>query len=172
MPPTALLFFSLLGLAMVAQQTQEDKDRQAENEKIAAQLPDGEGKTIMVARCGACHSLARITAGRKSLKSWTNTVKVMVLNGAILESKEEAPLAQYLGDNFAPAVNVNSAPAEELATVPGLDQSLGAAIVAYREKHGEYATLDDLTKVDGFTTGLLKKVGPRLTVGVKAAAPR
>jgi competence protein ComEA len=172
MKSKALFFVALLGLAAGAQQTQEEKDRQAENEKIAAQLPDGEGRSIMVARCGACHSLARITAGKKSLKSWTNTVKVMVMNGAVLESKEEAPLAQYLATNFAPAVNVNSAPAAELATVPGVEDSLAAAIVAYREKHGDFATLDDLTKVDGFTPDLLKQVSARLTVGVKAAVPK
>jgi len=97
---------------------------------------------------------------------------VMVLNGAILESKEEEPLAQYLADNFSPAVNVNSAAADELTTVPGIEQPLATAIVSYREKHGGYAALDDLTKVDGFTPDLLKRVASRLTVGVKAPTPK
>ena len=83
-----------------------------------------------MARCVDCHSLARVTAGRKSLVSWKNTIQVMVANGAVFDDKEVEPLAQYLAANFALPVNVNSATAAELSSVPGLEPDIAAAIVA------------------------------------------
>jgi comEA protein len=153
---------------IVAQEDQETKDRQAENRKIAADLPDGPGKTILVARCEDCHSLARVTAGKKSLVSWRNTIKVMEANGAIFEDKEIEPLAQYLAANFGLPVNINSATVSELSGIPGVEPEVAAAIVSYREKNGRFATVQDLEKVKGITPELLKKIAARVTTGIAA----
>jgi len=158
-----------LAFRAAAQEDLETKDRRAENRKIAAELPDGPGKTILVARCEDCHSLARITAGRKSLVSWRNTIKVMGANGAIFEDKEIEPLAQYLAANFALPVNINSATASELGGIPGVEPEIAAAIVSYREKNGRFATVQDLGKVKGVTPELVKKIEGRVTTGI---APR
>ena len=163
------MILSLIGLSVAGQETQPDKERQEENQKVAAELPDGEGKAILMSRCGLCHGLGRVAAGKKSLPSWTNTVKVMVMNGAILENKEVEPLAQYLAENFPVPVNVNSATAAELAAVPGIEPSLASAIVSHREKHGDFAAIRDLSSVEGVTPEILKKISNRLTVGVRAA---
>jgi competence ComEA-like helix-hairpin-helix protein len=152
-------------LPLAAQDDQETRDRRAENVKIAADLADGPGKLILVQRCGDCHSLARVTAGRKSLISWRNTINVMVANGAIFEDKDTEPLAQYLAANFALAVNVNSATASELSGVPGLEAQLAAAIIGYREKNGRFAAVQDLKKVPGVTDEILGKIASRITVG-------
>ena len=156
----------ILAQSAAAQEDQETKDRQAENRKIASQLPDGEGKRILIARCEDCHSLARITSGRKSLVSWRNTIKVMGANGAIFEEKEIEPLAQYLATNFALPVNINSATASELSGVPGLEPEIAAAIVTFREKNGRYTTVQDIGKVKGVTAELFKKIEGRITTGI------
>jgi competence protein ComEA len=160
--------FCSAGLAMLpAQEDQQTKERRAENIKIAATLPDGPGKTILVERCGDCHSLGRVTSGKKSLVSWRNTIQVMGANGAIFEDKEVEPLARYLAANFALAVNINSASASELSGVPGLNGEIAAAIVAYREKNGRFAAVQDLKKVPGFNDELLVKIANRVTVGTQ-----
>jgi competence ComEA-like helix-hairpin-helix protein len=161
-----VIILARLVCPVAAQDDQEAKDRQAENRKIAAELPDGEGKSILVARCEDCHSLARITSGRKSLVSWRNTIKVMGANGAIFEDKEIEPLAQYLAANFALPVNVNSATASELSSIPGLDPESASAIIDYREKNGRFTTVQDLAKVKGVTPDLLKKIEGRITAGI------
>lgn len=158
----------LIACSLTAQEDKEAKERQSENQRIAAELPDGPGKTIMVARCVDCHSLARVTSGRKSLVSWKNTIQVMVANGAVFEDKEIDPLAQYLAANFPLPVNVNSATTAELGGVPGLTPEVAAAIVRDREANGKFNTLQDLTRVQGVTGELLKKIASRLTVGVAA----
>src|SRR5262249_10827578 len=44
-------------------------------------------------------------------------------------------------------LNVNSAKAKEFANVKGVDASMARSIVAFRKKHGEFKSLDDLAKV-------------------------
>jgi competence protein ComEA len=44
-------------------------------------------------------------------------------------------------------VNVNKATAKELLKVKGLNAAKARAIVAYRKKHGEFKSIDDLAKV-------------------------
>jgi competence ComEA-like helix-hairpin-helix protein len=166
-----VMLISLFGSRIVAQEAQEDKERQEENRKVAATLPDGDGKTILLARCVQCHGLARVSSGKKSLKSWINTIKVMAINGATIEDKEVEPLAQFLAANYALPVDINSAGAAELSTVPGIEPSLASAIVRYREKNGAFAAVRDLERVEGTTAELLGKISPRLTVGAPPAKP-
>lgn len=47
-------------------------------------------------------------------------------------------------------VNVNKATASELSKVKGLSMAKAKQIVAYRTKHGDFKTLDDLSNVKGF----------------------
>lgn len=51
----------------------------------------------------------------------------------------------------ADKVNVNAATAKQLMKVRGLSGSKAKAIVAYRKKHGNFKSLDELAKVKGFT---------------------
>jgi competence protein ComEA len=46
-------------------------------------------------------------------------------------------------------IDVNAASADQLDTLPGVGPSTAAAIVAYREAHGAFATVDDLGEVRG-----------------------
>jgi competence protein ComEA len=48
-------------------------------------------------------------------------------------------------------VNINKASAKDLMKVKGINASKARAIVAYRKKHGDFKSLDDLAKVKGFT---------------------
>lgn len=54
-----------------------------------------------------------------------------------------APLAAWAG------VDVNTAPASELETLPGIGPSKAAAIVAYRTEHGAFSSADELQNVPG-----------------------
>lgn len=63
-------------------------------------------------------------------------------------------------------VDINIASAEELTAVKGLGELLAEAIVAHRDRHGPFRTVDDLTAVDGISQRLLAKLRDQLTVGV------
>jgi len=56
------------------------------------------------------------------------------------------------------AVNINTASAEELAkALKGIGKSKAEAIVVYREEHGVFSTLQDLTKVKGVGAATVDK---------------
>jgi len=63
------------------------------------------------------------------------------------------------------AVNINSASAKELKKVDGIGAKTAVKIVAYREKHGAFKSVDGLLKIKGFGKKKLEKAGDELTVG-------
>ena len=66
-----------------------------------------------------------------------------------MASPEELP-APAQGDwSLDPRVNVNTASEELLVTLPGIGPVLARRIIAYREEHGHFATLEDLLQVSG-----------------------
>ncbi|WP_233440338.1 ComEA family DNA-binding protein [Modicisalibacter coralii] len=48
-----------------------------------------------------------------------------------------------------PAIDVNTATAEQLAQLPGIGEVKAQAIVADRKANGDYQTVQDLARVDG-----------------------
>jgi len=65
-------------------------------------------------------------------------------------------------------VNLNTASERELIELPGIGPTKAAAIVAYRQKHGAFARIDDLRKVKGFGRKTVAKLRPSLTVELPA----
>jgi len=61
-------------------------------------------------------------------------------------------------------VDLNHADARELARVPGITPDLARRIVAYRAVVGPFATLDDLSDLDGLSEGRLISLGRYLVV--------
>lgn len=58
--------------------------------------------------------------------------------------------------------NVNTAPAVELAQLPGLGPATAARIVAHRQAHGPFATIDALLDVPGIGPATLDQMRPYL----------
>lgn len=59
-------------------------------------------------------------------------------------------------------VNVNAAPAAELAQLPGLGPATAARIVDHRREHGPFATLEGLLDVPGIGPATLARMRPHL----------
>lgn len=67
---------------------------------------------------------------------------------------------------FAGPVDINTASAEQLSeSLQGVGPQKAAAIVAYREQHGPFRSLDELTKVKGIGTSLLDKNRGQISFG-------
>jgi len=62
-------------------------------------------------------------------------------------------------------VNINTANADELATLNGIGKAKAEAIVAYRAANGNFATVEDLAKVKGIRNKIIEKIKPEATVG-------
>lgn len=74
---------------------------------------------------------------------------------------------------LAGPVDVNTASAEQLSeSLQGVGPQKAAAIVAYREQHGPFRSLEDLTKVKGIGASLLEKNRGQISFGQdQSAAP-
>ncbi len=67
------------------------------------------------------------------------------------------------GPDLGGVVNVNTAGAEVLACLPGIDEILASAIVSYRRSAGFLPNIACLLKVPGMTRDIFKQVAPRVT---------
>jgi competence protein ComEA len=61
-------------------------------------------------------------------------------------------------------INLNTATVEQLDTLPGVGPVRAAAIVAWRNTHGKFTTVDQLGEVDGIGPGRLEKLRPLVRV--------
>ena len=61
-------------------------------------------------------------------------------------------------------VDLNTATAEQLDTLPGVGPSTAAAILAYRSEHGPFSSVDDLLEVRGIGDAKLEQIRPQARV--------
>ena len=57
-------------------------------------------------------------------------------------------------------LNINTASAEELETLSGIGPQMAQRIIQYREEHGNFTSVDALTKVKGLGEKTLEKLKP------------
>ena len=61
-------------------------------------------------------------------------------------------------------ININTASAEELTSLSGIGPSRAEDIVAYRESHGAFKTIEDIKSVSGIGQSIFDKIKDRITV--------
>ena len=81
------------------------------------------------------------------------------------EGAYEAPHA--VTDPSGAAVDINSAPALELADLPGIGTELANAVVRYRQEHGPFESIEGIMDVPGIGEGKFAAIRDR----IRAAAP-
>lgn len=62
-------------------------------------------------------------------------------------------------------VDINTAPAAELAELPGIGEVLAQRIVEYREENGPFASIEDIQGVSGIGAGKFADMEAEITVG-------
>ncbi len=61
-------------------------------------------------------------------------------------------------------ININTADEEMLCTLPGVGASRAKAIIAYREKNGNFKNIEEIMNVEGIKNGLFSKIEALITV--------
>ena len=61
-------------------------------------------------------------------------------------------------------VNVNKAAAEELQAIRGIGPALAERIIQYRDEHGPFKKVDDLTAVHGIGEAKLEKMKSQISI--------
>ncbi len=84
--------------------------------------------------------------------------------------EEEPPVEPLIGGGVGTAgaprgpVNLNTADAAALETLPGVGPSIAASIIAFREQEGPYERVDDLLEVAGIGPSRLAQLADLVTV--------
>lgn len=87
--------------------------------------------------------------------------------GTQTQTGEEAQTGVAQGN-----VNVNTASAEELQSIPGVDQALAQNIISYREANGPFGSVDELVNVQGMDQDRLNSIRSFVSVeGQPGASP-
>lgn len=126
-----------------------------------------------------------VNPGAYSMEETKTVGDLIVASGGLLESADEnafnreTPLLGrervYIPSkmNYAPdceildtpkKINVNTASAEQLATINGISEAVAKAIVTYREANGPFMALEDLQNVSGIGTKTYEKIRDYLTL--------
>ncbi len=77
------------------------------------------------------------------------------------EAVEES---QAQSDSASGLVNINTADAAALCTLPGIGESRARDIISYREANGGFQACEDIMKVSGIKTAAYEKIKDKITV--------
>jgi len=61
-------------------------------------------------------------------------------------------------------ININTADAGDLMTLPGIGESKANAIISYRQEHGFFTSIEDIMKIDGIKEGIFNNIKDYITV--------
>ena len=61
-------------------------------------------------------------------------------------------------------IDINTASAEQLMQLPGVEAELAEAVVAWRTENGPCLSVNELREVDGFSYALLESIRPYVTL--------
>lgn len=77
------------------------------------------------------------------------------------ERQEEKERANESG-----LVNINTADATMLMTLPGIGQSKADMIISYRDTNGPYKSIEDIMQIQGIKEGVFNKIKDKITVSI------
>jgi competence protein ComEA len=133
----------------------------------AQQLPEGPGRAEMEKMCKQCHEIARSISPQQDRAGWNTTMTKMVAFGMKATEQDYTLVLDYLSRHFpaedVPRVNVNKATAIELESGLSLRRSQAAAVIAWREKNGDFKSMDDLKKVPNIDAEKIDAKKDRIT---------
>ncbi|MBN2339570.1 MAG: helix-hairpin-helix domain-containing protein [Acidobacteria bacterium] len=84
--------------------------------------------------------------------------------GSVSVLAQKAPASTGQAAAAAAKININSATAEQLASLPGIGPSMARSIIEHRSKVGRFQRIEELMNVKGVGEKKFLKIKDRLTV--------
>lgn len=104
--------------------------------------------------CTACGRSEAVFESGKNPVSIEKSEQKEIVSEKTEEKEETKPLI----------VNINTADAEELMTLPGIGKVRAAAIIDYRQQMGSFEKIEDIMNVKGIKTGIFSKINSLICV--------
>jgi competence protein ComEA len=120
----------------------------------AGDLPEGPGKELILRACVGCHKADELAVYRFTKDEYQAIVYRMGDRGAQATRAELDVIAAYLFEHFpkiedSSKINMNKASAQQIASRLALTNEEAAAVVKYRERHGDFHAWGDLLIIYG-----------------------
>ena len=117
-------------------------------------FPDGPAKEYVNKICLQCHQPSQLLNQHRTEADWKKTVARMATKGVPGTTEQFDAIAVYMAQNFGKAedktkLNINKANAEDLVNGIGLTPEEAKALIAFREKHGEFHEWGDMLVIYG-----------------------
>ncbi len=140
----------------------EEEKREREKDELALRT------ALIVAVFGIAIILYGIFLGTGTTVVWKNLPRPETDANV---TRQQSQAGEGTGENSSAdlplvrqPISLNSASAAQLEELPGIGPVLAQRIVDYRQTHGLFSSLEDLTQVDGIGEGILNSVREYLTL--------
>lgn len=116
---------------------------------------DGEAATVQAET--AAESAAESETVPAQTEIETETEEVSAATASDLEAEPDT------------RIDLNTADAAQLKTLPGIGDVLAERIIAYREEHGEFSTVEEIMNVKGIASGKFADLQDKICVRTEQA---
>jgi competence protein ComEA len=96
------------------------------------------------------------------LRSVVSLVALLALAAPV---SAQAPAAERPAPEAAKVINLNTATAPELETLPGIGPAMAARIVEYRTKSGPFKRIEEIMNIQGIGERVFLRLRSQITVG-------
>jgi competence protein ComEA len=121
------------------------------------ELPVGARIDDAIRATGGVTDVADLSGINKAARLHDGERVVIPAQAAAVASGDASPTASL--------IDINTASAAILDTLPGIGETLSQRIVEYREIHGPFTSVDDLLEVEGISESTLDGIRDLVTLG-------
>lgn len=96
--------------------------------------------------------------------SFQNDPAALVSTGPDPRYAEEGAVPDFDSRFSEGKVNINTADAETLMTLNGIGKAKAEAVIAYREEHGRFRSIEEIREVNGIKDSVFERIKESITV--------
>ena len=124
-----------------------------------------------VIRFGLIAAIAATVVFHFTTENAVTTITISDIGSSQAAAQNSARISETTASSAAKLINVNTATAQQLCSLKGIGEKKAAAIIQYRDEHGDFTSVDQLLNVPGIGEKLLESFRDRITTGLAEIQP-